>query len=189
MKMRLNLASKPLVNNRRFLVTAGAAGSIGMIALLALSVTAFRSWRANREIRRETDALHEHIRQSMQHQQALQTFFDQGAERQKMDRAAFLNALILQRSFPWIKLFEDLEAYLPAGVRVVNIAPHLKNGHVEVKIVVGADSDANKIKFLKALEDSKSFSEIQVRQETHPKQSPGETDRVLLELDAWYQTT
>jgi Tfp pilus assembly protein PilN len=189
MKIRLNLATKPLVNNRRFLVGAGVAGSIGMLALLALSVTAFRSWRANREIRRETDALHEHIRQSMQHQQALQAFFDQGGERQKMDRAGFLNALILQRSFPWIKLFEDLESELPAGVRVVNIAPHLKGGHVEVKIVVGADSDENKLKFLKALEDSRSFSEIQVRQETHPKQSPGETDRVLLELDAWYQTT
>lgn len=189
MKIRLNLASKPLVNNRRFLVSAGTAGTIGVIALLVLSVTAFRSWRANREIRLEMDTLHAHIRQSEQRQQELRAFFEQPAERQKMERAAFLNALILERSFPWIKLFEDLESELPAGVRVVNIAPHLRGDHVEVKIVVGADSDENKIKFLKALENSKSFSVIQVKQETHPKQSPGEVDRVLLELDAWYQTT
>jgi Tfp pilus assembly protein PilN len=187
MKTRLNFATSPLLNRRKFVAGAGAAGIVGLLAFLILSVTAFRTWRSNREITAETDALRQHIRQLVARQQELRIFFEQPAEKQQMDRAAFLNSLILERSFPWVRLFEDLEKDLPPGVRVVNIAPRLEKGRVQVKIVIGADSDENKIKFLQALENSKSFSEVEVKQETHPKQTAGESDRVLLELEAWYQ--
>jgi hypothetical protein len=57
-----------------------------------------------------------------------------------------------------------------------------------VKLVVGALSDESKLKFLRALESSKEFSRIQVLAETRPNRA-GETDRVYLELTAWYSTT
>ncbi len=81
----------------------------------------------------------------------MQNYFRSPEAQQILDRAAFLNSLISERSFPWTKIFMDLENTLPAGVRVVNIAPTLKNGKAVVQITVGAANDESKIKFLEAV--------------------------------------
>ncbi len=188
MKPRLNLATAPLENNRRFLAGAGLIGGAAVIALISLSLFAYNSWRANRDLRTQTSSYQVQIRDLQRQQQALRAFFDQPGRRQVMDRAAFLNSLIAQRSFPWTKIFMDLELSLPVGVRVVSIAPKMEAGRVEVRLVVGAAGDEEKVKFLKAIEESKVFSNVQVKQETHPSQS-GAQDHVLIELVAWYQTT
>jgi Tfp pilus assembly protein PilN len=128
------------------------------------------------------------IRDLDRRQQQLGAFFKSPQTIEDMQRAAFLNSLIEQRSFPWTKIFMDLEQTLPQGVRVVSIAPRMENGKVEVRLVVGAMTDEGKLKFLKALEGSTVFSGVQVRQEARRDQ-PGSTDRVLLELVAWYATS
>jgi Tfp pilus assembly protein PilN len=96
--------------------------------------------------------------------------------------------MIQQRSFPWTKIFMDLEQTLPAGVRVITIAPHLENGRVAVRLIIGALSDESKVKFLRALEDSKQFSGIRVNGEKRVDSQTGQPDRVMLELEAWYET-
>jgi hypothetical protein len=93
--------------------------------------------------------------------------------------------LIQQRSFPWTKIFENLEEKMPVGVRVVSISPKMDKGRVEVKLTVGANSDENKIKFLQALEESAEFSRVQVVSENRPMRSDG--DPLLLEVVAWYK--
>jgi Tfp pilus assembly protein PilN len=107
---------------------------------------------------------------------------------QVREGAAFFNGLIAQRSFPWTKIFMDLEHILPEGVHVISISPRMIAGRVEVKIVVGAATDETKLKFLRSLEDSKEFSRVQLLSEVHPAANPGDTDRVRLELLAWYVT-
>ena len=105
--------------------------------------------------------------------------------RQRRQRAAYLNALIQQRAFPWIKIFMDLERILPEGVRVVSIEPKLDGDNVKLAFIVGALSDESKLKFLKALESSPEFSHIELLSETRPDR-PEQTDRVLLSLQAQY---
>ena len=188
MKPRLNLANAPLENHRRFIVGSGLLGGLALVALFLLSFTAYRSWRANRELRAQISAYQAQLRDSQRQQQALHAFFDQPQQRQMTDRAAFLNSLIAQRSFPWTKIFMDLEQSLPVGVRVVSIAPKMQNGRIEVRLVIGAVGDDEKVKFLKTMEGSKVFSNVQVRQETHVTQASS-PDRILLELVAWYATT
>ena len=85
-------------------------------------------------------------------------YFQTPAARQVMDRSAFLNSLIDERSFPWTKIFMDLEKTLPPGVRVVSISPHLVNGRAEVALQVGVASDESEIQFLQAIEKSPVFS-------------------------------
>jgi Tfp pilus assembly protein PilN len=128
------------------------------------------------------------IRDLDRRQQQLAAFFKNPQTIEDLQRAAFLNSLIEQRSFPWTKIFMDLEQTVPPGVRVVSISPHMENGKVEVRLVVGAMTDEGKLKFLKALESSRVFSGIQVRQEMRRDQ-PGSADRVMLELVAWYATS
>lgn len=188
MKLRLNLATAPLENNRRFFAGYGLAGGVAFLLLLILSVQTYRTLRASHDLRADIARSQGQIHNFTREQADLENYFKLPATRQVLDRAAFLNSMIEQRSFPWTKIFSDLEEILPPGVRVVSIAPRLQGGKVEVKLVIGAASDDGILKFLKALEGSRVFSGMQVKQGTHPTQT-GATDRVVLELVAWYQTT
>ncbi len=112
-------------------------------------------------------------------------FFENAQTVKRRQRAAYLNSLIQQRAFPWIKIFMDLEQILPEGVRVVSIEPKLEGDNVQLQVLVGALSDESKLKFLKALESSPEFSHIELLSETRPNR-PEQTDRVMLALQAQY---
>ncbi len=188
MKLRLNLSTTPLDNKRPFLATTGALAAIGLLTFLLLGHAAYTSWRSSRDLRAEISRWQTEMRANREKQSTLEAYFQTTQAKQVLDRAAFLNSLIGQRSFPWTKVFMDLEQILPPGVRVVNISPKLDNGRAQVELTVGAESDEAKIKFLQNLERSKVFSDIQVKDDRHNEQNSG-NDRITVQLTAWYSTT
>jgi Tfp pilus assembly protein PilN len=188
MKLRLNLSTTPLDNKRPFLAAAGALAAVGLLTFALLGHAAYTSWRSSRALRAEISQWESEIRINREKQAALDTYFQTAGARQVLDRAAFLNSLIGQRSFPWTKIFMDLEQILPPGVRVVNISPKLDNGRALVELTVGAESDESKIKFLQNLEKSKVFSDIQVKDDRRSDQING-GDKITVNLVAWYSTT
>jgi Tfp pilus assembly protein PilN len=127
------------------------------------------------------------IQASHQRQQSLESYFRSPGAQQVLTRSAFLNSLIDQRSFPWTKIFTDLENTLPPGVRVVSISPHLTNGRAEVTLKVGALTDQGKIQFLQAIEKSTVFSGMVVKDEQRSSQAG--QDPIILNLTVWYSTT
>jgi len=188
MKLQLNLATAPQANNRPFLAGAALAGTVGLLALVVLSHAAFRSWESNRELRADTARWEGQMRVDQQKQQELAAYFRGQAAQQILDRSGFLNSLIDERSFPWTKIFMDLEETLPAGVRVVSISPRLVSGRAEVTLEIGATNDDGKIRFLEAIEKSKTFTGMVVKDERHPEQASS-ADRIVLDLTVWYSTT
>jgi len=186
MKIRLNLATDPPEQKRPFLAAAGLAGTLGLLAFLLLSYAAFSSWRSNRELRADIARTENQLRAERQNQQVLESYFGTPAARQVLDRSAFLNSLIDERSFPWTRIFMDLEQTIPPGVRVVSIAPRLSEGRAEVTLEIGAQSDESKIEFLKAIEKSKVFSGMVVKDEQHRDQTA--EDKIILNLTVWYST-
>ncbi len=188
MKIRLNLATTPLESHRRFAMGAAVVGTLALAALLLLSWRTYRVWNAERDFRAKMTQQQREMADLGRRRRELEAYFNRPDVLKVRDRAAFLNGLIEQRSFPWTRIFMDLERSLPDGVRVVSISPKMSTGHVEVKLIIGAATDEGKLKFLRSLETSKEFSRIQLLAETRPNK-PEETDRVLLELTAWYSTT
>lgn len=185
MKVRLNLATTPLESNRRFAAAATLIGAIALVALLALSARAYSVWRSDKVFSARQDALEADIAKLRLQRKSLGAFFDNSETVQRRQRAAYLNSLIQQRAFPWIKIFMDLEQILPEGVRVVSIEPKLVGDNVQLRVQVGAASDEGKLKFLKALEHSAEFSHIQLLSESRPGR-PEQTDRVVLQIEAQY---
>jgi type IV pilus assembly protein PilN len=185
MKVRLNLATSPLESNRRFTVGASAIGFLALVGLVLLSWNAYSVWRGDKVFRARQAALENGIASLQQQRQTLALFFDQPETVKRRQRAAYLNALIQQRAFPWIKIFMDLERILPEGVRVVSIEPKLAGDTVQLRFVVGALTDEGKLKFLKTLETSPEFSHIQLLNESSSNRSD-QGDRVVLELQAQY---
>ena len=185
MKVRLNLATSPLESNRRFVVGASAIGFFAVLGLLLLSWNTFSVWRADKVFRTRQATLESQIASLQQQRQNLAAFFDQPETVKRRQRAAYLNALIQQRAFPWIKIFMDLERILPEGVRVVSIEPKLSGDTVQLHFVVGSLTDEGKLKFLKTLETSPEFSNIKLLNESNATR-PDQGDRVLLDLQAQY---
>ncbi len=186
MKLNLNLATTRPSKTRPFLVAAGVAGTLGLLAFALLSHAAYSSWSSNRELRGQIDHLQNQIRADREKQQALESYFRSDAARQVLDRSTFLNSLIDERSFPWTKIFMDLEQTLPPGVRVVSITPRLTNGRAEVTLQIGAESDESKIAFLKAIENSKQFTGMVIKDEEH--RDLASQDKITLNLSVWYST-
>jgi hypothetical protein len=187
MKLRLNLSTTPIENKRPFAAATAALGAVGVLIFLLMAHAAYTSWRANRELRAEISHWQSEIRANRQKQSALDTYFQTPAAKEVLDRAGFLNSLIGQRSFPWTKIFMDLEKTLPPGVRVIKISPKLDNGRATVELTVGAQTEEGKIQFLQALEKSKVFSDIRVKTDRNEDQ-PGLPDRITVDLTAWYAT-
>src|SRR5215831_2650666 len=186
MKISLNVATSPQENHRPFIAAASACGAITLIALVLLSHAAYASWRANLELRADIARLESQIQTNEAKQQDLRTFFRGDSAQGILDRADFLNSLIAQRTFPWTKIFMDLENTLPPGVRVISISPKLEEGRASVTMEVGATDEGSKLKFLEAMEKSKNFSGINVHDE-RVAQSPTEPDKVRVNLTFWYE--
>jgi Tfp pilus assembly protein PilN len=189
-KTHFNLASSPLENNRRFVAGAATVGIIAVAALLFLSVHAVRARRTNGAVRTDISRLEDQIQASQREQGRLRVKLKDPKTVEVMNRAQFLNSLIEQRTFPWTKMFADLEQILPAGVRVVSISPQMdKTGRVKVMLVVSAVNDEQKMKFVRSMVASPAFSNVRPTQESHPeKVSTGNTGAVLLSLEAQYAT-
>ncbi len=187
MKLHLNLATTPQPNNRPFMAGAVVTGAIGLIAFAILFHAAYASWRNTRELRAQVARLDATIQASRQRQQSLEDYFRSLGAQQTLTRAAFLNSLIDERSFPWTKIFTDLENTLPPGVRVMSISPHLINGRAEVTLKIGALTDQSKIQFLQAIEKSNVFSGMVVKDEQRSNVTAVQ-DPIVLNLTVWYST-
>jgi Tfp pilus assembly protein PilN len=170
------------------MVGAVVTGAIGLVALALLSHAAYASWRSTRDLRAQAARVEATMQADRQRQQSLEQYFRSPGAQRILSRAAFLNSLIDERSFPWTKIFTDLENTLPPGVRVVSISPELVNGRAEVTLKIGALTDENKIQFLQAIEKSSVFSGMVVKDEKHSSLA-SEQDPIVLNLTVWYSTT
>ena len=185
MRIRLNLATTPLVAHRRFLAGSSLLGVIAVIVFLGLGWHVYLARKANSEMRAKSEKILQQVLELEQRRTSLERFFALPENAKLHERADFINKLIDDRSFNWTLMFMDLERVLPAGVRVVSISPKQDKGRVEVEFIVGATSNEAKLKFLKALEDSKTFTHIQLNAE-HKPTSPTGGDQIEVALTAEY---
>lgn len=187
MEIRLNLATQPLENTRRFVFISSSVGAVLLVLFVFLGAQAYATWNANRVMREEMAQLQSDLRNFRTQRRDLEEFFRQDETKRAMDRAAFLNGLIEQRSFPWTRIFMDLERLLPPGARVVSLAPRREEGRIELRLAVGAQNDASKWKFLKALEEAPQFERVVVSSESKKEGTGGGEDPVTIELAARYR--
>ena len=74
-----------------------------------------------------------------------------------LDRAHFLNALFLRKSFSWTAVMMDLENVLPTGVQVTSIEPAVTaDGDVVIRLRVAGERD-RAVQLVRNLERSRRF--------------------------------
>ena len=186
MYVRLNLATRPLVGHRPFLVGAAIAALIGSSLFVFLGWRFYALRQADADLRARTEKVQNEMARVYAQRQELDRFFSRPETVGLQDRAKFTAEVIEGSSFNWTQLFMDLEHTLPAGVHVVRIEPRLDKGGAEVSFMVGAANEDAKLKLLKAFEDSKSFSELKLTNEHSGAASQAGADRLTVEFTAVY---
>jgi hypothetical protein len=184
MYVRLNLATKPLVSHRRFLVGAALIGLLGSVLLVLLGWRFYTLRKADEDFRARLGKIQLEMDQLQNQRNDLERFFAKDENRNLQVRAKFIGDVIEARSFNWTKMFMDLEHILPAGVHVLRIEPKLQRGSVAVEFVVAGSNQEAKLGLLKAFEDSKSFTHIELLSAELPKQ--GSSDAFQVEFSAIY---
>jgi len=187
MNVRLNLATKALETRRPFLAGSGLVAVVAGIVFLWLGWHVYTIRKADADVRRRTAEIRQQMEQAETQRAELERYFAQKDVASLHDRAAFLNTIIDARSFNWTRMFMDLERVLPGGVHVVSIEPKQKEGHLELKLTVGATSDDAELKFIRALEDSNEFSEVHmVNDHLAPNTGTQSLDLKIVELTMVY---
>jgi len=78
-------------------------------------------------------------------------------------RVRFVASLFRQRGFSWTGFFNALEELTPANVRILSIAPAVKEANeasIEVKLAVVGRSLEDVLDMVKKLEDSEAFGSV-----------------------------
>jgi Tfp pilus assembly protein PilN len=186
MQVGLNLATKPLVSHRRFLLGSALLGLVAGVLFVYLGWQFYTLRKADEVYRARMGALQEQMTRLQEQRSELVRFFAKEENHHLQDRARFVGAVIEARSFNWTKMFMDLEHTLPPGVHVLKISPTLENGSASVKFVVAGSSEDAKVKLLKAFEDSPSFTDVELTADTVPKTGTPTTDVFTVEFSAIY---
>ena len=188
MRLNINLATKPYQDVRRVLLQWG-----GLVLLLALCTggllwMAFTNWRESRDVNAKIAGLNSEIAaMDRQHQEAL-ALVQLPQNRPVLDNSKFLNGLIARKSFSWTRVFMQLEEIMPPKLHVVSIQPSLspKTDTVEVHMSVAGTSRDAAVELVKRLEQSPSFRNARIEEESTLKPAKGETDTVQFHLAAVY---
>jgi type IV pilus assembly protein PilN len=186
MKVRLNIATNPLQTHRKFLAVSSLIGVVAGLLCLALGWHVYSVRKSNEALRARAAAMRQEMAGLIGQRDELEAFFKQDRNAKLNQRSAFLNSLIDEESLNWTQMFMDLEEILPTGVRVVTIEPAHDKGRVSVKLQIGAINDEAKLKFLRALESSPAFKDVNVEHDTRTDPTEADTDRVHVQLSATY---
>src|SRR5260370_24791442 len=162
MQVRLNIAAKLLEAHRGLLVGAGLLAVLGGVIFLDFGWHVYSTLRAQEALRHKEEENNNRAALLQRRRKELDDFFAKTENARLKERAGFVNSIIDERSFDWTQMFMDLEKLVPVGVHVVTIQPQLEKGHMFVRLMVAANTDESKIKFLHAMQNSATFSNVEL---------------------------
>jgi len=159
MRITVNLATRPFVELRPFFLRLRLAmAALAVVAVALIVATHLLQLRLDRA-QAQMDALVAQTRALQQEKQSNERRMRQPANAEVLDRAHFLNALFLRKSFSWTAVMMDLETVLPSGVQVTSIEPQITaDGQVVIRLRVSGDRD-RAVQLVRNLERSQRFLE------------------------------
>ena len=187
MRFRINLASQPYENARRFFTQWGLA----LLALFAVSgllvFAAARSWRTTHTLTRSIDEERRRLDTLNAQEKADLEILNKEQNRDVRDRSQAINALILRKEFSWTRIFSDLEKIMPTRLHVIAITPQLTTAdQIEIRMQVGGDSREKAIELLQNMERYPDFKEARMLSE-NSNQKGQAGDPITFEISALYQ--
>jgi hypothetical protein len=163
--LRTNLATRPFYNQRAVHL------AIGIVAILVLALTVFNVARVitlsarHTELSARADQNEERARALGQQAATAQSGVDNRELEGIAEAAREANAIIDQRTFSWTEVFNRIETTLPPDVMVTSVRPDVRDGVINVSIVVVGQRVEDIDTFMERLEATGAFADLLSRQE------------------------
>lgn len=173
MRVTVNLASRPFVELRPFFLRLRLAMAALALVGLGAAVAAHVQQRKLDRAELDLDQLRHQTIAAQQNKLHSEARMRQPGNAAVLDRAHFLNALFLSKSFSWTAVMMDLENVLPSGVQVTSIEPQVAaTGDVVIRLRVAGDRD-RAVQLVRNLERSRRFLAPRLSGESAQAREPG----------------
>ncbi|SRR5581483_5617895 len=174
MTAKLNLASNPFRNRALPWTVTALVALASIVGLLLIAQSTFRTNAKIQETERDVANLRKDNDALMKHAQAVATALSAD---QKRD-LKYAHSLVDRKKFSWARLFADLEASLPGGIRVTRIT--VKEVRMQgdrpaadLDLVVASKSPTTVTEMIQQMESEGVFQADLVSQ--NPQRGKGET--------------
>ena len=170
--VHLNLASRPFGQSRLFWLASGLAAVIlGSVAVWLVSTYTMNSEPSPELAAREIQ-LQAELQQLSAEEAQLRGNLVTDETIDVYDRSHFLNQLLVRKGVSWTQTFRDLETTLPPRVLMMQVRPAVTDeSQVQLEMQVGAETWADFIEFVEALEGSEMFGPPEVRGYNPPNEN------------------
>jgi Tfp pilus assembly protein PilN len=188
MRYDINLASRPFVDARQFYRQWGLLlGGVALVTLLLCGL-AFHRWNDSRSIAKEIRELHTQTEALRSEAEANRRVLNEEKNRPIREQARFLNAVVLQKSLSWTRVFSELERMMPPQVHLVSMEPQVDpSGQIAIQMKIAAASHEKALDFVRGLEASHQFRDVHVLSEaTDDKPQTKPADRIGMSLTMAY---
>ena len=174
MSAKLNLASNPFRNRDLPWTVTALITVLSFLALVWIAQSTFRTRAQIAATERDNAALQRDVDLLNRQQKAVESAL---TDEQKKD-LKYAHALVDRKRFSWARLFADLEASLPGGVRVTRIAVkevRMQGGRAvaDLDLVVASKSYTTVTDMIQEMQSQGIFSAVLVAQ--NPQRARGET--------------
>lgn len=174
MRISVNLASRPFVELRPFLARLRIFMATLALLALALGVGLHFEHKKLMVAQQQMDEVRNRTIAAQKEKLRNEARMRQPANAAVLDRAHFLNALFLSKSFSWTAVMMDLETVLPTGVQVTAIEPQVTtDGDVIIRLRVSGDRD-RAVQLVRNLERSSRFLAPRLSAENAHKTEAGQ---------------
>lgn len=170
MRIPINLASDPFRRDRPVLMATGLGAALLAVALCGLLYLIAADRSRLGDTRARVNRLNQELATISAEQARLDATLRQPANASVLERSLLLNTLVERKSVSWTKIFADLEAVLPANVRLIQVRlPQINSrNQVLLDMVVGSQNPEPVITFLKQLQASPRFGPATVHNSAPP---------------------
>jgi type IV pilus assembly protein PilN len=157
MRILINLATKPFIELRAVFLRLRLVMGALLIVAIALGLWAHVLQQQLNRATAQMDRLRDQTTAAQQERTHSEARMRQPANAAVLNRAHFLNALFLRKSFSWTAVMMDLETVLPTGVQVTSIEPQpTPEGDVVIRLRVSGERD-RAVQLVRNLEHSRRF--------------------------------
>ena len=165
MRYDINLASRPYVDAQQFYRTwLALLVPLGVVAAV-LTGYAVNAVLGSRDAARKVRADEARIAKLDQARARAEEVMSRPENKDVRDKSQFLNGLIQRKAFSWTQVMMELERLMPPHVHVLSIRPEVKDNQVQLQMAVAGDTRENVNAFVRALEESQSFRNPQLKSE------------------------
>ncbi|MEO7029886.1 MAG: PilN domain-containing protein [Acidobacteriaceae bacterium] len=173
MRISVNLASRPFVELRPFFARLRIFMAALAVLAIALGIGLHFEHKKLVVAQQQMDEVRDRTIAAQKEKLRNEARMRQPANAAVLDRAHFLNALFLRKSFSWTAVMMDLENVLPTGVQVTAIEPQITaDGDVIIRLRVSGDRD-RAVQLVRNLERSSRFLAPRLASETAHKTETG----------------